>query len=151
MEFVKMKRFLAALLGCFLAVAAQADEWMVRHRVRGNFEDARDAVVAAIESRGLVINYTSHIGDMLERTGRDLGATRKIYANAEIVEFCSAKLSRQMMEADPHNIVLCPFAISIYALPGEKDAVWVAYRKPPARAGKAVADMLESIVGEAGR
>ena len=146
-----MKRFLAAMLGCVLALAVQADEWMVRHRIKGSFEDARDAVVAAIEGRGLVINYTSHIGDMLERTGRDLGATRKIYANAEIIEFCSAKLSRQMMEADPHNIVLCPFAIAVYALPDEKDAVWVAYRKPPAKSGKDVTDMLEGIVGEARR
>lgn len=146
-----MKRFLAAVLGAAFTLAVQADEWMVRHRIKGNFEDTRDAVVAAIESRGLVINYISHIGDMLERTGRDLGATKKIYANAEIIEFCSARLSRQMMEMDPHNIVLCPFAISVYALPGEADAAWVAYRKPPTAAGTAVPGLLEGIVGELGR
>ena len=146
-----MKRFLAFLGGCVLCVAAHADEWGVRYRVKGSFEDARDAVVAAIENRGLVINYTSHMADMLARTGADLGATRRVYDKAEIIEFCSAKLSRQMMEADPHNIVLCPFAVSVYVLPGEKDAAWVAYRRPPAHAGKAVADLLEGIAREAAR
>ncbi len=30
----------------------------------------------------------SHIGDMLDRTGADIGATRQVYAKAEIIEFC---------------------------------------------------------------
>lgn len=146
-----MKRFLVLLLGVVLAATAVAEEWAVRLKAAGSFEDARDAVVAAIENRGLVINYTSHIADMLARTGADLGATRQIFERAEIVEFCSARLSRQMMEADPHNIILCPFAVSIYTLPGETGTVWLAYRKPPARAGAAVEGLLQAIVAEAVR
>jgi len=105
----------------------------------------------AIENRGLVVNYTAHIADMLQRTGTDIGASRRIYDHAEVVEFCSASLSRKMMEADPHNIVLCPFAISIYTLPGEKNTTWVAYRKPLGVAAKLVEPLLSEITGEAGR
>jgi len=56
-----------------------------------------------------------------------------------------------MMEADPHNIVLCPFAISIYTLPGEKNTTWVAYRKPLGVAAKLVEPLLSEIAAEAGR
>jgi uncharacterized protein (DUF302 family) len=88
---------------------------------------------------------------MLQRTGADIGASRQVFAQAEIIEFCSASLSRKMMEADPHNIVLCPFAISIYTLPGETDATWVAYRKPQGGAAKLVEPLLREIAAEAGR
>ena len=105
----------------------------------------------AIEGRGLVINYVSHIGDMLERTGADIGATRQVFAKAEIIEFCSAGLSRQMMELDPHNIVLCPFAISVYTLPGETQTTWVAYRQPGGAAARLVQPLLQAITDEAGQ
>ena len=131
------------------STAVLAEDWMVRQKLATPFADARDAIVMAIENRGLVINYTSHIADMLQRTGADLGASKQIFAQAEIIEFCSAKLSRQMMEADPHNIVLCPFAISIYTLPGEKNTTWVAYRKPQGTAAAIVAPLLAEIAGEA--
>ncbi|MDP3540131.1 MAG: DUF302 domain-containing protein [Azonexus sp.] len=131
--------------------AAVAEDWMVKQKVSGNFEDARDAITMAIENRGLVVNYTSHIADMLNRTGADIGASRKIFEQAEIIEFCSAGLSRKMMEADPHNIVLCPFAISIYTLPGEKNTTWISYRKPMGAAAKLVGPLLKDIAAEAGR
>lgn len=105
----------------------------------------------AIENRGLVINYTSHIADMLARTGADIGATRQIFAKAEIIEFCSAKLSRKMMELDLHNIVLCPFAISIYTLPGEKNTTWVAYRLPKGEAAVRLEPLLREPCAEAGQ
>ena len=136
----------ALLLG---STAAQAEDFQVRQKLATSFADARDAIVMAIENRGLVINYTSHIGEMLARTGADIGAAKQIFQQAEIIEFCSAKLSRQMMEADPHNIVLCPFAISIYTLPGEKNVTWVAYRKPQGAAAAIVGPLLAEIAGEA--
>jgi uncharacterized protein (DUF302 family) len=146
-----MRRFVTLLcLGLFIATA-HAEEWMVRKKLAVNFDDAKEAVVMAIENRGLVINYTSHIADMLARTGTDIGATRQIFDKAEIIEFCSAKLSRKMMELDPHNIVLCPFAISIYTLPGEKNATWLAYRLPKGEAAKLVEPLLKEIAAEAGQ
>ena len=146
-----MRHILLLLCLALAAMTASAEEWMVKRKIAGNFADTRDTVVMAIESRGLVINYISHIGDMLARTGVDLGATRKIYDHAEIIEFCSARLSRQMMELDPHNIVLCPFAISIYTLPGEKNTTWVSYRQPKGNGAALAATLLEEIATEAGQ
>lgn len=145
-----MRRLFVLSALALSAGTVPADEWMVRQKLASRFADARDAVVMAIENRGLVVNYTSHIGDMLQRTGADLGASRQVFAQAEIIEFCSASLSRKMMEADPHNIVLCPFAISIYTLPGETETTWVAYRKPQGSAASLIEPLLGAIAAEAG-
>jgi uncharacterized protein (DUF302 family) len=115
----------AALYGT--AQAASAD--VVVHSTKGEFKEVKERVLHAIENRGLVLNYTARIGAMLERTGKDTGATRRIYGDAEMLEFCSARLSRDTMEADPRNIVFCPYSIAIYTLPKEKDKVYIAYRR----------------------
>lgn len=146
-----MRRIVALLCLALSSASSLAEEWMARKQLAVSFDEAREAVVMAIENRGLVINYTSHIADMLARTGADIGATRQVFEQAEIIEFCSAKLSRQMMELDPHNIVLCPFAISVYALPGETKTSWVAYRLPKGEAAKLVAPLLKEIAAEAGQ
>jgi uncharacterized protein (DUF302 family) len=146
MSMARLLMLFALLLG---STAGLAEDFQVRQKFATPFADARDAIVMAIENRGLVINYTAHIADMLQRTGADIGASKQIFAQAEIIEFCSAKLSRQMMEADPHNIVLCPFAISIYTLPGEKNTTWVSYRKPQGAAASIVGPLLAEIAGEA--
>jgi len=130
---------------------AQAEDWMVRQKSAANFADTREAIVLAIENRGLVINFTSHIAEMLDRTGADIGSGRKVFDQAEIIEFCSAGLSRKMMEVDPHNIVLCPFAISVYTLPGDQSGTWVAYRRPQGQAAAMVEGLLKEITAEAGR
>lgn len=145
-----MRRLFVLSALALSAGAVPADDWMVRQKFASPFADARDAIVMAIENRGLVVNYTSHIGDMLQRTGADIGASRQVFAQAEIIEFCSATLSRRMMEIDPHNIVLCPFAISIYTLPGEPETTWVTYRKPQGTATKLVEPLLREIAAEAG-
>ena len=144
-----MRQLLLVLATCLGLSTASADEWQYRKQVSGSFSDIRDNLTLAIENRGLVVNYVSHIADMLNRTGNDIGASKRVFEQAEIIEFCSASLSRRMMEADPHNIVLCPFAISIYSLPGEPGKVWVAYRKPQGSAAKQVGELLSGIAGEA--
>ena len=123
---------------------------------KGEFEDVRERVVLAIENRGLVLNYTAYIGNMLERTGKDIGRERKIYGKAELLEFCSAGISRSTMEADPNNIVFCPYAIAVYTLPAQTGIVFVAYRKPPpsgsrqsVKALRDVGRLLDDIVREA--
>jgi hypothetical protein len=68
---------------------------------------------------------------MLNNTAGAVGDAKKIYLNAEQMEFCSATVSRQMMEADPNNIAACPYIISVYNLPADPKTVYVAYRKPP--------------------
>lgn len=124
--------------------------------LKGTFDQVRERLVTAIENRGLVVAYTAHVGAMLERTGKDIGQPRQIYANADVLEFCSAGLSRSMMEADPHNIVFCPYTIAIYVLPNEAGKVYIAYRKPLAtgsarsmRALREVGKLLDAIVVDA--
>jgi uncharacterized protein (DUF302 family) len=125
-----MKKFLAACaLLCLPFSALAAESYNVLFKTQGTFEDVRDMLQMAIEGKGLKITNTNRIAAMLERTGKDIGETRVVYENAEQFEFCSATISRQMMEADPHSIVMCPYSVVVYTIPGDK-SVYLAYRKP---------------------
>jgi len=96
---------------------------------QGTFAEVKEAVEMAITGQKFVINNVSHVGNMLERTGKDLGGGKQVFLQAEALEFCSATVSRKMMEADPDNIVFCPYIISIYVLPSKPGEVRVAFRK----------------------
>lgn len=150
-----LRRLLAVLTLCIGSLftaqavqAAKAADEAVLTSVKGRYDDVRASLVAAIEGRGLVITYTAHIGDMLERTGKDIGSARKIYEKAEAFEFCSASISRNMMEAAAANIVNCPYAVFVYALPGDPGKTILAYRRPM-RGLVEVEKLLRSIVAEA--
>ncbi|WP_417684419.1 DUF302 domain-containing protein [Roseibium sp.] len=93
------------------------------------FEDVRFNLETAIVNRGLVIDYVSHIGDMLARTKEDVGGTKDLYANAVSMLFCSANLSRKMMEADPGNIAYCPYAVFAYEKAEDPGSVLVGFRR----------------------
>jgi uncharacterized protein (DUF302 family) len=95
------------------------------------FDDVMEALKLAIEERGMYINNIMHMGEMLERTGRDLGMDAPIYGRAESIEFCSAVLSREMTSEDPARIVNCPFIISVYTLPGREGTTFIAHRQIP--------------------
>jgi uncharacterized protein (DUF302 family) len=97
---------------------------------RGKLEDVLEDAKLAIEGRGLVIDSHSFINRMLERTGKDVGSARKLYADAQAFVFCSAALSRRTMEADPANVALCPYSIVVYATADEPEKVFVSYRRP---------------------
>ncbi len=103
---------------------------IVTYSKAAKFDDVRDDLKLAIEAKGLVIDYESFINKMLERTGKDVGSTRKIYADAQAFVFCSAALSRKTMEADPANIAHCPYSMVVYATAQEPEKVHVAYRRP---------------------
>lgn len=96
--------------------------------VQGKYEDVWDDVKNALIDRGLVVNNVAHISKMLDRTGKDLGYKKRVYLNARSLEFCSASVSRKTMEADPSNIIYCPYAISVYETTREPGKIYVAYR-----------------------
>lgn len=154
-----MLRFilLSLLLVNTACISAQTTrDYMKLYTVEGTFDDVRPFVELAITDRGMVINNVSHIGNMLARTGKDLGATKQIYEKADALEFCSSAVSRRMMEADPHNIIFCPYIIAIYTLPGEEGKVYIAFRRPlpvgdpESRAAlQAVEQLLEEIIADA--
>lgn len=126
------------------------------YSVSADFATVKDDVKQAITARGLVIDHTSHIGAMLDRTGVDIGQTKPIFVHADAYQFCSAQISRKTMEADPANIVFCPYVILIYTLRNDPTVVYVGYRRPqpvgsPAsqESLKAVDKLLDDIVKEA--
>lgn len=121
-------RFTFAL--AILALATTASATPVVSKTTGTFDEIKENLTNALTNRGMVVNNIAHIGDMLARTGKDLGKTDPVYLKAEAVEFCSATISRKTMEANPHNIAYCPYAIAIYVLPKEPKTVYVTYRKP---------------------
>jgi len=158
-----MNRLLALALafglvaGGALSSASAADNAHLKlYTTKGNFDDIRQDIEIAITNRGLVVDHVSHISDMLERTGKDLGLPGNIFGQAESLQFCSATVSRRMMQADPSNIVFCPYGVVVYTLPKDPKTVYVGYRRPElvgseaSKASlKAVEDLLDGIVKEA--
>jgi uncharacterized protein (DUF302 family) len=139
-----MKYHLAAVL-CLMSGAAAAEQPIV-HAFDGSFDDASFAVENAIIGQGLVIDYTSHVGEMLNRTGADVGSDEMIFSEADVFLFCSAVVSRVVMEADPMNIQHCPYGIFVAQ---QGDEVLIGHRDYPDGAMQAVEDLLEEIVMEA--
>lgn len=126
---------MAGLLSLFVNMAHADDKVILS--VKGGFDAVKDSVVMAITNRGMVINNVSHVGNMLDRTGKDVGDAKGVYGTAEVLEFCSAVVSRHMMEADHTNIIYCPYTIAVYTLPGEPAKTYLSYRKPPVNSGSA--------------
>lgn len=109
-------------------VIGQAVVW----EVEADYQDVRDDLKDAIESRGMVISYISHAKAMLDRTGKDIGFKDTVYPHgAEIFLFCKADISQKLVRVNPHDVVLCPYAIAVYDVAGEPGKVYLSYRVPP--------------------
>ena len=123
---------------------------LIRHNGTKLF-DLSDVIV----NRGLVVDYTGHVGKMLERTSGATGG-KSPYLGARYLQFCSAKLSQAAMQADPDNLAICPYVVFAYELKSEPGTARVGYRRPIAgqsRASReaiaAVEKLLDDIIGEA--
>jgi uncharacterized protein (DUF302 family) len=136
-----------ATLGLVAALAGSAAaQEAVTYPFEGSFDDAAFAVESAIVGRGLVIDFVSHVGDMLNRTGADVGSDVELFTAANVFVFCSAVVSRRVMEVDPMNLAHCPYGVFV----AERDgAVMVGYRTYPAGEMQEVQALLDSIVQEA--
>lgn len=130
--------------GAVLVVPAQA-QGLKTYTKKAKFEDVKQDLTDAIVNKGLKIDYNGKIGDMLERTGADVGSSKPIYKGAEFVTFCSAKLSRAMMEADPLNIASCPYVMFVYESVAKPGEVVVGYRQTIARGSSASKKALAEI------
>jgi uncharacterized protein (DUF302 family) len=117
--------------GLYVMIIANcvADGAVVVRAIDGKFDEIRDRVVFAVQSQGLVVDHTAKVGDMLTRTGKDLGETRQVFGQAEVLEFCSALVSREMVQADPQLLAFCPYGIAVYTLPGDSLTTYVSYRR----------------------
>lgn len=143
-----MKKFLTAAALAALAAPALAQE-PVTYTTSDSFDDVVFALENAILGHGLVIDSVSHTGDMLERTKEDVGGTMTIFTKADIFSFCSASLSRKVMEADFLNVQFCPYDIFVYTRPEAPEETVVGFRAYPEGAMQEVQALLDSIAREA--
>jgi hypothetical protein len=135
------------------------EDYMLHYEVTSSgFDSVVEFIKLAISDRGIKINNVSYIGNMLERTKEAVGASKTVYPDgqAQAIEFCSSTISRATMEADPHNIVFCPYVILVYTIPEQPDVVHVSYRRPllvgdeTSKASlKAVEELVDGIIKEA--
>ena len=138
---------LSSFLHTVFAAEAGNDAVVIRS-VQGDFDSVWEDLNTALTNRGLVVSDVSHVGQMLDRTGKALGRTKKIFARAKVLEFCSAVVSRDMMEQNPHFIAFCPYNIAVYTLPNEKNKVYLSYRRPiwNDKSGKAALEEVEKLL-----
>ncbi|MFD2741548.1 DUF302 domain-containing protein [Sulfitobacter aestuarii] len=120
---------LSAVALLLMSPNAHADE-MITYTTDQSFADVVFGVENAIIDEGLVPESVSHVGEMLERTRADVGSEVVIFEAAEVFSFCSAALSRKVMEAEPLNIGFCPYDIFVMQLP-ESPEVTIGYRPYP--------------------
>lgn len=151
----RMAGRVAILLLCVATAAAKA-QTIARYSARADFDAVKEEILFAIQGRGLVVDHTSYIGNMLDRTAKDVGAGKRVYAKAESVQFCSAVVSRKTMEVDPVNIAFCPYAIAFYATADDPKTVHVVFRRISGAGSEAsraslgeVDKLLDGIVREA--
>lgn len=148
-----------ALLTAFataFAPTARADSNHVTvYSVSGKYAEVLQDTADAIVNRGFKIDYRAYIGDMLARTGSDVGSTKKIYIDAQSLQFCSAVYSRRTMEADPANIAYCPYVIFVYERADKPGIIHVGFRRLDEEGSAssrsalgAVNDILDAIVRE---
>jgi hypothetical protein len=139
-----MKRLLAAL-ALSLAASSVAAADLVTYDTDQSFDDVTFGLESAILDAGLVIDHVSHIGDMLERTKADVGSDVTLFLEAQSYSFCSARVSREVMEADPMNIGFCPYDIFVMVRPESPNTTTIGFRSFPGGAMKQVEEMLDGL------
>lgn len=142
--------FLAVVLATGLSLGgASAHEPVSIRSVEAAFEDVIADLEDAVVNRGYVVDYRGQVGEMLKRTASDVGAQKMLYRKAEFIQFCSAVLSREMMEADIGNIAFCPYILFAYETEAKPGEVVVGFRELPGGRGRDKVNMLlDEIVRE---
>ncbi len=142
MQNQRLSGLLAGAVGAVLsALSSTATAQSISVAYDGSFDDATFGVENAIVDKGLVIDYVSHVGDMLNRTGADLGSDVVIFDSARIYLFCSAVVSRKVMEANPDNVAFCPYSVYVTDKNGLVEIGYQDYPDGPM-------DMVEELLGD---
>ena len=92
------------------------------------YEDAIFDLGEALTNKGLVIDHTANVANMLNRTAKDVGATKTIYKQGQVLEFCSTILSRAAMEADALNMAFCPYSMFVFETTDKPGKITVGYK-----------------------
>lgn len=138
-----------ALLGVLLTAGAAIAQDLVTYDTDQSFDDVVFGLESAILDKGLVIDSVSHVGAMLERTRADIGSDVVLFSAADVFSFCSASLSRRVMEADPINIMFCPYDIFVMVRPDTPNSTTIGFRTFPNGPMQEVQDLLDSIARSA--
>ena len=136
----------AAVLGILMLATGAAAQDVISYDTDQSFEDVVFGLESAILDKGLVIDSVSHTGEMLERTRGDVGSDVVLYLEADVYSFCSASLSRKVMEADPMNIVFCPYDVFVMVRPDTPGITTIGFRSYPEGPMKEIEALLDGIV-----
>jgi len=139
-----MKHWILATAMGLAAQSVTAQE-IVTYTTDQSFGDVAFGLESAILDEGLVIDSVSHVGEMLQRTRADVGSDVVLYKEADAYSFCSATLSREVMEADPMNIAYCPYDIFIAERADTKGEVIIGYRGFPEGEMQKIQKLLDGI------
>ncbi len=132
------------------ATVARADGAVTTYTTDAPFAQVMADLEDAVVNRGFVVDYHGHIGDMLARTATDVKGAKPLYKAAEILQFCSATVSRKAMEADIGNIAYCPYILFAYEPAVEPGKVTLGFRRLPDGDGRDdVNILLDEIVRDA--
>ncbi|WP_240789506.1 DUF302 domain-containing protein [Pseudooceanicola onchidii] len=137
--------FALALSLCLAATPGLARD-MVTYTTDQSFDDVTFGLENAILDEGLVIDHVSHTGEMLERTRADVGSDVVIFDEADVYSFCSAKLSREVMEADWQNLMFCPYTIFVAVRHDTPDETIIGFRSYPEGEMQKIEALLDGIV-----
>lgn len=110
-----------------------------------SFDDVIFGLENAILDAGLVIDHISHTGEMLERTRAATGSEVVLFTQADVYSFCSAALSRKVMEADRANVVFCPYDIFVITTPEQPEVTTIGFSRYPEGAMQEVQALLDSL------
>jgi len=155
---------LQKIIFAIVLILTTGSGWSVRAENNGiksftfeaSYEDAVFDLGEALTNKGLVIDHTANVANMLNRTAKDVGATKTVYKNGQVLEFCSTKLSRAAMEADALNMAFCPYSMFVYETTANPGKITVGYKilsgaQSPAskKALNDVNNLMEEMVREA--
>jgi uncharacterized protein (DUF302 family) len=147
-----MRTLLAATMAVFLLAPAAhaAGDDVKTIESDAAFADVSSGIENAIVNRGFKVDYHGFIGDMLKRTATDVDAGKALYKDAEFFTFCSAVVSRKVMEADIGDIAYCPYVVFAYETEEKPGAVTVGFRMLPEGGERdAVNALLSEIITDA--
>ncbi len=141
---------LSLLIALTPFAASAADDVYTTTTQEQSFADVVTAIENGIINQGLKIDYHGFIGDMLKRTAADVGANKVLYSDAEFFTFCSAVMSRNVMEAEITDIAYCPYVIFVYEAADTPNTVTIGFRQlPEGGERKSVNMLLREIVDSA--
>ena len=144
-----VKKLFVALAASLLMGGPLWAETSVTYTVEEDVEDVLFAVESEIIGRGLNIDTVNHVAEMLERTGADIGATQQVFTQAQVFNFCSAVVSRKVMEINPANLSFCPYGIFVYSTPDKPGLTTVGHDVYPEGEMQMVQELLNGIVKDA--